>query len=154
VTIYVFDTSAFIEAWVRSYPPDTFKALWEHMSQLADDGRIIAPEEVLDELKAQDDDLHAWVRDRGDTIIVPTSRALMLEARAILAEHPRLAMSGTGRSPADPFVIGLAGMRGCPVVTQELGGTASKPRIPYVCEQRNIACMTFLQVIRAEGWVF
>lgn len=151
---YVFDTSSFIEAWVRSYPPDLFPRLWEAMDALALEGRMVAPEEVLQELQARDDDLHAWVKSRSDHIIVPTTRALMLEARTILADHPLLTKAGTGRSAGDPFVIALASLRACPVVTQERGGTATKPRIPSVCGDRQIACMTLLEVIRTERWSF
>jgi Domain of unknown function (DUF4411) len=154
LTVYVFDTSAFIEAWVRAYPPDVFPRLWEHMHRLSDDGRLIAPEEVLTELEKRDDDLRGWVKARDDKIVVRTSREIMIEVRTILAEHEHLTKTGTGRSAADPFVIALAGLRGCPLVTQERGGTADKPRIPYVCELRNVACMTVLEVIRAEGWTF
>jgi hypothetical protein len=48
----------------------------------------------------------------------------------------------------------VAKSRNCPVVTQEQGGTASKPRIPYVCQDRAVHCMSMLDVIRAEGWRF
>lgn len=151
---YVFDTSAFIEAWVRSYPPDSFPQLWEKIDDLVNEGRLIAPEEVLEELRAQDDDLHAWVKERSTKVIQPTSRALMLEARTILSNHPLLTKSGTGRSGADPFVIALAVLRGCPLVTQERGGSQSKPRIPYVCKAQGIACVTLLELIRVERWSF
>jgi hypothetical protein len=151
---YVFDTSAFIQAWVRSYPPDSFPQLWEKIDGLVDAGQLIAPEEVLEELRVQDDDLHAWVKARRERIIRTTSRAIMLEARAVLLDHPKLTKGGTGRSPADPFVIALAALSSCPLVTQELGGSPSKPRIPYVCGTRGIGCMTVLEVIRAEHWSF
>jgi len=124
------------------------------MSELAQTGQLIAPEDVLEELKAQDDELLGWVRARVDAIIVPTSRALLLEARAVLADHPGLTKTGTGRGRADPFVIALAAQRDCPVVTQEQGGSAAKPRIPYVCTARGVTCMSILDVIRTEGWRF
>lgn len=151
---YVVDTSSLVGAWVRSYPPDLFPGVWEHMSELAQAGQLIAPEDVLEELKAQDDDLLGWVKARVDAIIVPTSRALLLEARAVLADHPGLTKTGTGRGRADPFVIALAAQRDCPVVTQEQGGSATKPRIPFVCAARGVACMSILDVIRTEGWRF
>jgi len=124
------------------------------MDALARNGHILVPEEVLEELAAQEDDLTTWVKDRSDMIVVPTSRAVMLEARAILSDHQHLTKSGTGRGRADPFVIALAAIRQCPVVTQERGGTAARPRIPYVCGARNERCMAILDVVRAEGWRF
>ncbi len=151
---YVFDTSSLLEAWIRSYPPDLFPGLWERMDALARDGDLLVPDEVLNELKAKHDDLLAWVKDRADAMVVPASRAVMLEVQAILADHPHLTMTGTGRGRADPFVIALAAIRKCPVVTQEQGGTARKPRIPYVCGEQGVRCMTILDMIRAEGWQF
>ncbi len=151
---YVFDTSALIGAWVRSYPPDAFPQLWNHLDALATGGRLFVPEQVLEELMAQEDDLLDWVKRRANAIVVPTTRDIMLAAREVLSDHPNLAKPGTGRGKADPFVIALAAIRSLPVVTQEQGGSASKPRIPYVCRGMRIGCMTMLDVIRAEGWRF
>jgi hypothetical protein len=151
---YVFDTSALIGAWARAYPPDAFPQVWERLDGLAASGGLIVPEEVLDELKAQDDELLAWVKARSGNVVVPTTRAVMLEARAVLADHPHLTKTGTGRGKADPFVISLAAIRSCPVVTQEQGGSTAKPRIPFVCTQRGIRCLSLLDLIRLEGWRF
>lgn len=112
------------------------------------------PQEVLEELKQQDDELYAWLKERSDVCVVSTSRAMMLEARAILADHPHLTKTGTGRGKADPFVIALAAIRGYRVVTEEQGGSARKPRIPYVCKVRSIQCSNMLEVARAEQWRF
>lgn len=151
---YVFDTSALIKAWVEQYPPDTFPALWDNMAGLVADGRLKAPDEVLAELKKQDDGLHGWVSAREEQMIVATTRDLLLEVTAILADHQHLVKTGPGRGRADPFVIALAAQHGCPVVTQEKGGSNTKPRIPYVCEQRGVVCINVLAVLRAEGWSF
>jgi hypothetical protein len=124
------------------------------MERLADAGELLAPEDVLEELARQDDQLHEWVKARSKTVIVPTSRALLLEARNVLQDHPGLTKTGTGRGKADPFVVALAGLQGCAVVTEEQGGTANKPRIPYVCQTRQIPCMSLLDVIRTLGWRF
>lgn len=153
-TPYVWDTSALIGAWVRSYPPDVFPGLWEQMSALGQVGRLVVPEEVLDELAERDDDLHAWVKARQGSLVESTSRAVMLEARAVLSDHPALTKAGTGRGKADPFVIASARLREYAVVTEEQGGSDRKPRIPYVCHQRGVPVHSVLEVIRAEGWTF
>lgn len=152
--VYVWDTSALIGAWVRSYPPDVFPALWNQIDALGASGRVIVPEEVLEELSERDDDLHTWVKTRAGALVVPTSRAVMLEARAVLADHAELTKTGTGRGKADPFVIATARMNGCEVVTEEQGGSDRKPRIPYVCQRRGVPVSNVLEVIRKEGWTF
>ncbi|GAB3888761.1 DUF4411 family protein [Terrabacter terrigena] len=152
--VYVWDTSALIGAWVRAYPPDVFPALWDQIDALGAAGRLMVPEEVLEELAERDDALHGWVKTRQSTLVVPTSRAVMLEARDVLADHAELTKTGTGRGKADPFVIATARMNGCAVVTEERGGSQQKPRIPYVCQQRGVPVHSVLEVIRAEGWTF
>lgn len=151
---YVLDTSALIGAWQRKYPPEVFPSLWENLDQLGRDGGLFVPEEVLGELRRQDDDLHKWVSDRSDHFVVVADRAVYLAVRAILHDHPRLTMPGLGRGRADPFVIAEAQARGCPVVTEERGGSAAKPRIPYVCQTLGVPSIEVLDVIRAEAWTF
>jgi hypothetical protein len=151
---YVLDTSALIGGWHRTYPPDVLPGLWENLDALCTSGGLHVPYEVVLELKAQEDDLSAWVMARAGDLVVETTRAVAIEARAILNDHPQLTMPGTGRGAADPFVIAVAAIRGCPVVTEERGGSAAKPRIPYVCNQRQVQVMDMLGVIRSEGWTF
>jgi hypothetical protein len=88
---------------------------------------LFVPEEVFDELGRQDDDLHGWVSERTTTLVVPTSRPVLLAVRSILHDHPKLTMTGTGRGKADPFVIAEAQRRGCPVVTEEGRQRAEAP---------------------------
>lgn len=151
---YVLDTSALIGAWVRVYPPDVMPGLWSNLDQMAERGQLHAPPEVLDEIAAQDDDLSLWIKRRERQIIIPTSRDVLLEARRILAIHPRLTMVGKGRGIADPFVIALAAIKGCPVVTHEEGGSPDKPRIPFVCGEVQVRSMNMLGLIRAERMSF
>ena len=76
---YVFDTSSLIGAWVRAYPPDAFPVVWDHMDGLATSGNLLVPEEVYEELSAQDDDLLEWVKERSGLIVIPTTRAVPIQ---------------------------------------------------------------------------
>ena len=93
---------------------------------------------------------------RSAVLVAPTSRSVILAARTVLADHPRLSMIGTGRGRADPFVIAQAEQSSALLVTEERGGSATSPRIPYVCAQRGfgVRCIDMLGLIRAEGWSF
>lgn len=152
--VYVWDTSALIGTWVRTYPPDLFPAVWREIEAIGQSKRLLIPEEVLEELSERDDELHGWVKARQGDLVVPTSRAIMLEARAVLADHAELTKAGTGRGKADPFVIATARTRSAVVVTEERGGSDKKPRIPYVCRMRGVEVKSVLEVIRQEGWRF
>lgn len=153
---YVADTSGLIGAWQRRYPPDVFPPLWDNLDALGRAGGLLVPEEVYRELQKQSDELYEWVDERREHLVVPTDRAAFITAQAVLADHPLLTKTGTGRGLADPFVIALAELRGLPVLTEEAGGSSSKPRIPYVCGQRGLGidCIDMLGLIRGEGWSF
>src|SRR5258708_4460991 len=120
------------------YPPEIFGGVWDKLDELARSRRLQVPQEVHQELKAQDDDLYKWLTEREPVIVAATSRAVMLEARDVLKDHPELTKTGIGRNKADPFVIALACLNGCTVVTEEQGGTARRPRIPYICDHRSV----------------
>ena len=72
-----------------------------------------------------------------------------MQAAALLSEFPRLVETLRGRSKADPFVIATVVVRGAVVVTGEpLTGKLDKPRIPDMCQVKQIRCIGFLQMIR------
>lgn len=148
------DTSALLDGWSRRYPPAHFPKLWLRIDDLIQDGRFLVSDEVIEEVKEHDDGLKAWIIERRDKIAVPTDEAVTVSVRDVLKSHSRLVMSGSGRNRADPFVIAVARLRGASVVTGEKGGTAERPKIPYVCSDLQIPCLEFLDLIKGEGWVF
>ena len=151
---YVLDTSALIGAWIRSYPPENFPNFWENLDSIAQQGRVLVPEEVLNELRVKQDALLNWVKEREDWLLVRTTRPVMLKTRSVMSRYPSLTKISGGRGTADPFVIATAWELGASVVTEERGGSAKKPKIPYVCTALNIKCLSVLELIRAERWTF
>jgi hypothetical protein len=62
---YVVDTSSFIHAYQRSYPPDILPALWEEkFDLLIAHSRLISPVDVLEELRQKHDALYEWASVR------------------------------------------------------------------------------------------
>lgn len=155
VVCYSIDTSALIHGWVRAYPPDVIPALWDRLDALIADGRLLASREVLIELEKKADDLHAWCKQRG-AMFVDIDDAIQAHMVTVMGRYPKLVDTTKGKSGADPFVLALA-MAHNPVltvVTEEKGGSASSPKIPYVCQQEDVRCISLLQFIRQEGWTF
>lgn len=54
MTSYCLDTSAFIGAWERTFPPDVVPSFWTRLDVLVQEGRVASPEEVKIELKKKD----------------------------------------------------------------------------------------------------
>ena len=144
---FCVDTSGWLDGWHRHYPRDVFPSLWQNVEQRVSGSDIIASEEVYVEVQKKDDDLHEWMKQRK-FMLIPADESIQRRVADVLATYPRLVDTLKGRSQADPFVIATAVETGSIVVTGESVGTATRPRIPFVCQQLGIRRITFLDMIR------
>ncbi len=151
--IYCLDTSAFIESWQRYYPIDSFPGIWNELESLIKNKRIIAPKEVLLEIRRKDDDLHKWIKNNED-IFIELDDDFQKAVSEIMTAFPKLVDERSGKSSGDPFVIALAKIRKTPVITYEKGGTEQRPKIPNVCNHYKIPCFGFIDLIQIENWKF
>jgi hypothetical protein len=151
---YSIDTSALVHGWVRAYPPGIpmFRPVWDRLSALIEEGRLRASIEVRREITKKDDDLANWCEAHPNFFVDIEDDAIQEKVGALLGKYPRLVDTRKGRSGADPFVIALAQMHNPPltVVTEERGGTADKPHIPYVCQEEDIRCINLLGLITEQ----
>ncbi|MBI2857708.1 MAG: DUF4411 family protein [Chloroflexi bacterium] len=149
---YCIDTSAILTAWRRTYPPDVFPSVWTKIDELINQRKLIASEEVLIELEKKDDEVHAWARQRGQ-MFVPIEGQTQQVVRDILRRYPRLLDTRRNRSGADPFVIALAQIEGCVVVTNEgLSNSPARPQIPDICQALGNPCIDFVEMARRQNW--
>ena len=156
---YCIDTSALIDLWRRKYAPDVFRSLWEEIQKLISQGRLIAPQEVLEELKKQDDELLKWAKEHKG-MFRDLDNEQQLQVRKILKKFPKLIDENKETPDADPFVIALAMSKGWKVVTSEQPvdlntNPDARSKIPNVCEYFNVKCIyQLLEFFREEKWVF
>lgn len=152
--IFCLDTSAWLDGWVRDYPEEVFPSLWEKLAECVASGQVRCSEEVYVELEKKDDGIHDWLK-KHKQVVVPINEEIQRIVAALLTEHPRLVDTFRQRSQADPFVIATAEALGAVVVTGEKPrGKLDIPKIPDVCEQRKIPCISFLQMLRELEWRF
>ena len=144
---YCVDTSGWCDGWQRHYPPDVFPTLWKKIEDRIDAKEIFSSEEVYRELEKKADDLHDWMKNRKEMLIL-SEESIQIKVAEILTRYPRLVDTLKNRSQADPFVIATAVEKSATLVTGELGGTSDKPKIPYVCRVEGIRCISFLEMIR------
>jgi hypothetical protein len=130
-----------------------FPTLFEKLNALFASGRVLASEEVLREFeKVEKDEIYNWVKTHTG-IFVPIDEPTQVVVAEILEAFPKLLDTRTNRSGADPWVIAVAQVKGCTVVTHEsLTGRPQRPNIPDVCKARDIPWMGVLDVIKTEGW--
>jgi hypothetical protein len=150
---FSFDTSAFINGQRDLFRPTTFGPLWDAIADMIQAHKILAVDEVKQEIRRNDDDVAKWVlSQRG--LFVPLEQDIQKATKEVLAACPRLmAQHGANRNSADPFVVGLALARGGTVVTQETPANSSrKPRIPDACIAVGVHSMTLPDFVDAQGW--
>ena len=150
-SIYCIDTSSIFEWYIRTYPPSILPKLPERIEGLIVAGRMRAPKAVLDEIKAGDD-CHTWAKGQTD-LFVEESTGVQQRVRKLMAEHHNPAKPLKGINGADPFVIALAQVERCCVVTQETFAPR-KIKIPDVCAALSIECIDVLELMRREKWKF
>lgn len=165
--IYSVDSSAFIFL-NREYSHDVFPDLWDKkILGLIGEGRLIATEEVKDELQRGDDFLKEWVKSKCDDMFIKTNGDLMGRVQKLLTDYPNFVNSSKpSKDFADPFVIALAleapticadvcDDPECVVVSYEnYTGNMHGPKIPDVCRACNIRVIRLIDIFKAEGWKF
>jgi hypothetical protein len=151
---YCVDTSAWLDGWVRDYPEDVFPSMWKKLAECVAAGAIKCSEEVYVELEKKDDGLHDWLKARKE-VLVPIDEEIQRIVSELLEKHPRLVDTHRNRSQADPFVIATAErLKGVVVTGEKPRGKLDIPKIPDICELRQIRCITFLDMLRELGWKF
>jgi hypothetical protein len=159
---YCIDTSALIDLKNR-YPQAVFPALWREMEELVDDGRLIAPSDVFEELKRGDDEISQWAKQHN-TMFRPQGADLIREAGEVLKQVPDLADPNKIGAHADPFVVALACMEhrygqsqlfqySCVVVSHE-SRSKGRRRIADACVYFGIECVTLPIFFARESWSF
>ena len=154
---YSIDTSAFVDWWVRYYPPVAFKGLVPRVEQLIADGRMRASREVRDELRVKNDPCFQWVKAQSG-LFVDSDVEIQNVVTQLMGQYFDPNKPDKGIGGADPFVIGLAAVQSpnpWVVVTGEKPGSIENPKIPFVCKQfkpQPIRTISFLELIVEESW--
>ena len=156
--IYSIDTNVLMDWQARYFPTDIFPSLLNYVDGMIAEERWIAPELVEEELNAVGTaELAAWAKARPH-MFVPLEDVLA-EALGIQARFPGLKDPKAEFEEADAYVIALAKLRDGIVVTQETSAAEkTRPRrthfIPDVCRELGLPCISFLGLMRREGWRF
>jgi rRNA maturation endonuclease Nob1 len=159
--VYIIDTSSLVKL-NRNNPIDVFPSIWEKLKFLADNNRLIAPREVLNEIKQNDDMLSKWVKNQKKMFKEPTQRQIEL-VQEILKDFPAL-IDTERKFDADPWVIALAIELSSStqqtlftikrIVVTEEKLRENRVRIPFVCNKKSIESIDVVELFRAEGWKF
>jgi hypothetical protein len=151
---YAIDTSSIFKWYIEVYPPTIFPAFLQRVEALIEAGRLRAPKAVFDEIRPGDD-CHAWAQSQTD-LFVEESGSVQRIVSSLMAKHHDVEKPHKGINGADPFVIAMAmdGGTAWKVVSDEHPGSSENRKIPFVCRAEGVICITFQEMMLAEGWRF
>ena len=155
--LYCIDTSSIV-ALKRSYPRKALGPLWDLVETLADQGRLIAPNEVFRELSQVDDEMTAWAKARS-AIFVPIDTPQATALKEIQVEFPGVSAAGKPGPHADPWCLALSLVRtragdDLYLVNEEKDTVTRSDKIPYVARHFKIRPARVLEVPTLEGLGF
>ncbi|MGC1119729.1 MAG: DUF4411 family protein [Candidatus Methanofastidiosia archaeon] len=158
---YIIDSSSLIEL-NKHNPIDVYPSVWKKIKSLIKKKSLVAPKEVFNEIKEGDDQLANWVNQLKDFFIQPTPQQIV-NIKEILRRYPSIIKTDR-KYDADPWIIALAvelsrspqetlfHIKRIIITEEKLRG--NKIRIPFICQEYGIDCITLLEMFRIEGWTF
>lgn len=154
-TKYCFDTDALVSSWRIHYRHKSFEELWEHLGNLMKTGSIIICEEVQKEVGVGKDDLVLWLKQHK-ACVKPLTKEQLAIATEIVNRYPLVSQYHKPRpNHADPFVVALAKIEKCTVVTYEArNGSKDHPKVPDLCKEYGVDSCTMSAFFEKEGIVF
>ena len=158
---YIMDTSSLVEL-NRHNPIDVFPSVWNNLESLSKKGLLVAPKEVLSEIKERDDELASWAKRNNNIFRPPTKKQIEI-LKDILKNYPALVKEDR-KYDADAWVVALAVematgsqqtiIRIKRIVVTEERLRGDKVRIPYVCQKYSIESIGIIEMFRIEEWKF
>lgn len=161
---YCLDTSVYTQAHRSYYAFDIAPPFWNALVTLAQNGTVISPIAVYDELKEGKDDLKQWAKDHHKILFIEPDGKVNEAYRQVVEfadkryrdQHQiREFLKG-----ADPWVIAQAKAHNLTVVTMEgvkqaenvdkaTGRFIGKIKIPNMCDHFGIKSIPTYELLRA-----
>jgi hypothetical protein len=154
---YVFDTSP-LSTLFKNFYRNRFPSLWVLFDELVANGDIVSTREVWREIEdGATESLRDWAAQNQQLFTVPTAAegAFVTRIYAIPQFQQNIEQQKIlkGGKNADAFVIAKAAVVHGTVVTMErLRPNAVK--IPNICRNFNIGCLSLEEFMEQEGWQF
>lgn len=150
---YIVDSNVLI-GFYESIPMQVYETQWNMLKHYIEEGRIVICEAVFNEVKKAEE-LKTWLNNFKEAVKDCYSPKVIVEAKTIINDYPKLIDINNPSDQADPYLIALAKINNYCVLTNEKyveGG--KKTRIPYICKQLSIEYMSTKEFYLEEKWKF
>lgn len=156
---YCIDTSALIDL-KRHYPRNepAFKAIWDEIETLIAEGNMLTVkivEKEIEKYQGKNDPLKKWIQKHKTKFIVPIDADIWNVGTEIISKYPELLDKKkmmNGDEEADPFLIALAYVKGCTIITQE--SKTNPIKIPTIASKYDIKCINLFEFFNVQDLGF
>lgn len=148
---YSLDSDAVINAWRDyHYPIEHFPKIWDWIEAMGRNGVAGMSEVVFKELERGGDECFKWFKKRKQLFVYPHDNNIQKELQRLVNSCNNFGLI-TGKNEGDPFVVALAIVKDCLVVTNEsMSNNLNGPKVPDVCRAEGIQWIKFVDIIRRE----
>lgn len=152
---YLIDANILITGYKVHYPIDVHVSYWKAIAAQITNGNFVIVDKVKNEV--QDEEIVEWLKQNIDKKLYETTNDSLEQYGHIqkwAMKNPTFSLSQKNhfadKNVADPFLVAKAMNYGYKVVTYEnsAGKGSSKIKIPDVCEQFGVQCITINQALR------
>lgn len=153
-TLHLIDTCSLVN--VRDVYGDS-GVLWDKIFTEIEAGRLKTVRQVAGELERRFPIIHLKLKPYRKKLIIPDGDAyrpeVIAEIRAIQAAHPSLYRLLGAQNPADPWLISVGKhLNGVVVTDEKVAGAKHRSKIPWVCKNRNVGCVSGLRYFELLGY--
>lgn len=150
---YVIDSDVLISLY-DNLPMEIYETQWNLLKTYISEGRIVICEAVFNEIKKAEE-LKDWLSELKEYVLPCYIREVIVEAKIIINDYPKLIDINNSSDQSDPYVIALAKMGNYTVLTNEsYGEGGKKTKIPFVCQKLSIDCINTRKFYSEENWKF
>lgn len=155
--VYLLDANVFIEAKNTYYRFEVCPAFWDWIKRAHDRGAVYSIRKVKDQLLVGEDELSSWANKLPSSFFWEPDQATAIGLSRVStwvdkADYDQYAKDEFLQD-ADHYLVGTAQAKGCTVVTHEIPspGGRKKIKIPDVCAELEVECMTMFDLLQEEG---
>ena len=160
---YCVDANVFMTAWYKTYSPKIFPTLYQRMQEKLG-GNIILIQPVFDEIEPIDNrkkkdkeklrethPLRMWLEEDLRIEETPLDDTVKQKALDLMVKY-ETDENGKGANEADISLIAFALLKDQTVVTLEAQqnqkpNKRSNYKIPLICQQENVECIDFVELL-------
>jgi len=149
---YLLDSSALFDL-KRDYPISIFPSLWDSFNNLCQNKIIVAPREVLREIKKGNDELVEWAHNFDEIFLEPVDEEVEILQQVMSIYPANILQKYSTGIWADPLLVAAGKYYNIPIIQHE-STDPNQYKIPSVAARFGVRCIKLIHLFDEQSWRF